>query len=250
MEPSINTHNKYSRKTALVTGASRGIGRAIAAELSNRGYNLYLTGFQHSSELKEFADSLNTDTRIFIGDISDSAFVKNIFEQITDLDLLVNNAGISMTGLLQDMSDDDWLRINSVNTNAAFYTCRAAIPIFLKKTDNAVPGRIINISSVWGNIGASCEVAYSATKGALNSFTRALARELAPSGIPVNAIACGFIDTDMNSHLSDDERNAVIEEIPAGRMGTTEEIAAIVASFAEMPSYMTGQIITVDGGWT
>ena len=120
----------------------------------------------------------------------------------------------------------------------------------MKKNDNAVPGRIINISSVWGNIGASCEVAYSATKGALNSFTKALARELAPSGIPVNAIACGFIDTEMNCHLSDDEKNSVIEEIPAGRMGTPEEIAAMVASIAEMPPYMTGQIITVDGGWT
>ena len=155
-----------------------------------------------------------------------------------------------MTGIFQEMTENDWHRINSVNLDSVFFTCKAAVPLVLKKADASVPGRIINISSVWGNVGASCEVAYSATKGAMNAFTKALARELAPSGIPVNAIACGFIDTEMNNHLSDIEKNAVIEEIPAGRMGTPEEIASIVAAIAEMPSYMTGQIITVDGGWT
>ena len=239
-----------TRKKALITGASRGIGAAITKELAQRNYDLYLVAYKHGDDLKRSASELDTDIQCFTGDISDPDFVKKIFEDITDLDLLVNNAGISVTGLLQDTEDTEWHRINSVNLDSAFYTSRAAIPLFLKKNDSTVPGRIINISSVWGNVGASCEVAYSATKGALNAFTKALARELAPSGIPVNAIACGFIDTEMNSHLSDEEKAAVIEEIPAGRIGTPEEIAAIVAAVAEMPSYMTGQIITVDGGWT
>ena len=239
-----------TRKKALITGASRGIGAAITKELVQRNYDLYLVAYKHGDDLKRSASELDTDIQCFTGDISDPDFVKKIFEDITDLDLLVNNAGISVTGLLQDTEDTEWHRINSVNLDSAFYTSRAAIPLFLKKNDSTVPGRIINISSVWGNVGASCEVAYSATKGALNAFTKALARELAPSGIPVNAIACGFIDTEMNSHLSDEEKAAVIEEIPAGRIGTPEEIAAIVAAVAEMPSYMTGQIITVDGGWT
>ncbi len=242
--------NTITRKKALITGASRGIGAAIARELAKRDYELYLVAYKHGDQLKKLASELSTDVQCFVGDISDHGFVKEIFKDVTELDLLVNNAGISVTGLLQDTEDTDWHRINSVNLDSAFYTCKAAIPLFLKKNESAVPGRIINVSSVWGNVGASCEVAYSATKGALNSFTKALARELAPSGIPVNAIACGFIDTEMNSHLSNEEKAVVIEEIPAGRMGTPEEIAAIAASIAEMPAYMTGQIITVDGGWT
>jgi 3-oxoacyl-[acyl-carrier protein] reductase len=115
---------------------------------------------------------------------------------------------------------------------------------------NAKSGKIINISSVWGNVGASCEVAYSATKGAVNSLTKALAKEVAPSGIQVNAVACGAIDTEMNSHLSDDDKSALADEIPAGRFGTPAEIAHIVKQLTEAPSYLTGQIITVDGGWT
>ena len=239
-----------THKKALVTGASGGIGKSIVMELAMHDYELYLTAFRHGDELKRITQNLNTETHCYIGDISDSGFVDEIFESIPDLDLLINNAGISMTGIFQEMTENDWHRINSVNLDSVFFTCKAAVPLFLKKADASVPGRIINISSVWGNVGASCEAAYSATKGAMNAFTKALARELAPSGIPVNAIACGFIDTEMNNHLSDIEKNAVIEEIPAGRMGTPEEIASIVAAIAEMPSYMTGQIITVDGGWT
>ena len=239
-----------NQKKALVTGASGGIGKSIVRELAMHDYELYLTAFRHGDELKRITQDLNTETHCYIGDISDSGFVDEIFDSIPDLDLLINNAGISMTGIFQDMSENDWRLINSVNLDSVFFTCKAAVPLFLKKTDASVHGRIINISSVWGNVGASCEVAYSATKGAMNAFTKALARELAPSGIPVNAIACGFIDTEMNNHLSDIEKNAVIEEIPAGRMGTPEEIASIVAAIAEMPAYMTGQIITVDGGWT
>ena len=133
-----------------------------------------------------------------------------------------------------------------VNLNAAFYTSRLAIPMMLHRHS----GRIINISSVWGNVGASMEVAYSASKGGLNAFTRALAKELAPSGIQVNAVACGVIDTDMNrEHLSKEDLDELCDEIPAGRMGDTAEVASLAVMLANAPTYMTGQIIRIDGGW-
>ena len=171
--------------------------------------------------------------------------VERLFDGINDLDVLVNNAGISYIGLLSDLSVEDWQRLMDVNLNAAFYTSRLAIPMMLHKHS----GRIINISSVWGSVGASMEVAYSTSKGGLNAFTKALSKELAPSGIQVNAVACGVIDTDMNKCFSEDEREALIGEIPADRMGQPEEIAQTVLQLINAPSYLTGQIITVDGGW-
>ncbi len=133
-----------------------------------------------------------------------------------------------------------------VNLDSCFYTCREAIPLMLKRHS----GRIINISSVWGNAGASMEVAYSASKGGMNAFTRALAKELAPSNIQVNAIACGLLDTDMNRCLSQEEKEALIAEIPADRMGQASEAAQLALQLAQSPEYLTGQIITLDGGWT
>ena len=149
------------------------------------------------------------------------------------------------------MTDEEWDRILSVNLSSVFYTSRAAIPLFLKnrRSGEGVPGRILNISSVWGNVGASCEAAYSATKGGVNSLTRALAKELAPSGIPVNAIACGCVDTRMNAQLSAEEKAELSEEIPAGRFAQPSEIARAVLSLIHAPAYLTGQIVTVDGGW-
>ena len=178
--------------------------------------------------------------------MSSASDVRELFEGIHDLDVLVNNAGISYIGLLQDMSDEEWNDVIGTNLSSAFYTSRCAIPLMLKKQY----GRILNISSVWGNVGASLEVAYSASKGGLNAFTKALARELAPSHIPVNAICCGYIDTLMNDHLSEEEKAAVLEQIPAGRFGTTEDIAKTVVQLLEATDYLTGQLITVDGGWT
>ncbi len=149
-------------------------------------------------------------------------------------------------GLLTDMKDEDWRRVLGTNLDSLFYTCRAAVPGMVKRHE----GRIINISSVWGNVGASCEVAYSASKGGVNSFTKALAKELAPSGISVNAIACGVIDTDMNrNELSEQELSELEEEIPVGRMGSPEEVAELVLHICDAPLYFTGQVITMDGGW-
>ena len=234
---------------ALVTGASRGIGRATAVELAKAGMNLYITCSHTGDELRTIADELSEKYGIictpFVGDMGNNKDVEKLFDMITDLDVLVNNAGISYIGLLSDLSVEDWQHLMDVNLNASFYTSRLAIPMMLHKHS----GRIINISSVWGTVGASMEVAYSTSKGGLNAFTRALAKELAPSNIQVNAVACGVIDTDMNSCFSEDERAALINEIPADRMGQPEEVAKTVLQLVNAPSYLTGQIITVDGGW-
>lgn len=171
--------------------------------------------------------------------------VEKLFHQIPSLDVLVNNAGISHIGLLSDMSVEEWQKVMSINLDALFYTCKLATPLMLQKH----AGRIINISSVWGNVGASMEVAYSASKGGVNSFTKALAKELAPSNIQVNAIACGVINTPMNARFSEEVLTALREEIPADRIGKPEEVAKLVLQTAQAPTYMTGQIITIDGGW-
>lgn len=163
-----------------------------------------------------------------------------------DVDILINNAGVSSIGLLQDTTPVEWHHIFHVNVHAIYNCCRLCIPDMIKNKS----GRIVNISSVWGNVGASCEVAYSAAKGAVNAMTKALAKELAPSNIQVNAIACGAIDTEMNHHLNDDEKQALADEIPVGRMGKPEEIGEFVKQLCSSPSYLTGQIITIDGGWT
>ena len=160
------------------------------------------------------------------------------------LDVLVNNAGISHFGLLSDMSDEEWQTVMDTNLSSAFYCCREAIPYMISKKQ----GRIINISSMWGVAGASCEAAYSASKAGLNGLTQSLAKELAPSNIQVNAIACGVIDTEMNARLNEEEQNALKEEIPAGRFGTPEEVAKLALLLAEAPAYLTGQIIRMDGG--
>ncbi len=161
------------------------------------------------------------------------------------MDVLVNNAGISYIGLLQDMTSDDWDRIVRTNLTSVFNCCRLAIPYMVEKKC----GKIINISSVWGVAGASCEVAYSATKGGINAFTKALAKELAPSGIQVNAIACGAIDTEMNHFLNQEELIDLIDEIPAGRLGKAEEVADLAYHLGYKGSYLTGQVIGLDGGW-
>ena len=185
-----------------------------------------------------------------VGNIGDSAYVCKLFDEIKahfgGVDVVVNNAGISHIGLLTDTSFEEWEALIQTNLSAAFYTSKLSIPYMLSKH----AGKIINISSVWGTVGASCEVAYSASKGGLNAFTKALAKELAPSNIQVNAIACGCIDTAMNQCFSAEERAALEEEIPTGRFGTPEEVAELTYSLASNHNYLTGQIITLDGGWS
>lgn len=239
-----------TQKYALVTGASRGIGKAIAKEYAEAGYNLILTCLKNINDLSDYASLLSKiyDVKVIAKqvDCSDYNAVCSLFSEIEHLDVLINNAGISYMGLLTDMTPDEWQQVMNTNLSSMFYTCKNAIPLFLKQG----VGRIINISSVWGRMGASTEVAYSASKGGVNSFTKALAKELAPSAIAVNAIAPGVIDTDMNrEHLSADDLDALTSEIPADRLGNVSEVAHLALQLASSPLYMTGQIITIDGGW-
>lgn len=240
-------------KTVLITGASRGIGAAIAREFAKNHYNLILNCMHSEDELeilsKELRQKYHTNCISCIGDVGDFTFVAQMFadakKHFGSIDVLVNNAGISHIGLLDQMSIEEWNRIISTNLNSVFYCCKCAIPDMLHQKG----GKIINISSVWGVVGASCEVAYSATKGAINTMTMALAKELAPSNIQVNAIACGTIDTQMNACFTLEEKEALESEIPCGRYGRPEEVAELAYSLATSSSYLTGQVIRLDGGW-
>ena len=239
-------------KTVLVTGSSRGIGRACALAFAGAGYHVFINCRNSTDQLetleREILDAGGFCTKL-PGDVSCSETVRSLFREITavcgGLDVLVNNAGIAHFGLLSDMSDGEWRTVLDTNLSSAFYCCREAIPHMVSKKQ----GRIINISSMWGTSGASCEAAYSASKAGLDGLTRALAKELAPSNIQVNAIACGVIDTEMNGRLDMEERAALEEDIPAGRFGTAEEAAGLVLMLAEAPSYLTGQVIGMDGGF-
>lgn len=236
-------------KTALVTGASRGIGLAIATILAKNGYQLYLTCRNSYEQLQEVANTLsgtyNIPCHAYKTDMGNFAEVSTLFSNIDTLDVLVNNAGVSHIGLLQDTTVNEWQKVIDTNLSSVFFTSKLAIPLMLAIEG----GAIINISSIWGNAGASMEVAYSASKGGVNAFTKALAKELAPSNITVNAISCGVIDTDMNKCFSPDEMNSLIEEIPANRLGSPEEVAELVYQLINSPKYLTGQIITIDGGF-
>lgn len=241
-------------KTVFITGASRGIGAALARTFAKAGYQLALCGNQSKNELLSLAASLEKSYQLpvltLFGDIGShecaTAMVEEALSTLGTIDVLINNAGIAHIGLLSDMSIEEWNRIVSVNLTSVFSTCKAVIPSMVHRQS----GKILNISSVWGNVGASCEVAYSACKGGINSFTKALGKELAPSNIQVNAIACGVIDTAMNACFDKEEKLALAEEIPAGRFGSPEEVADLALSLVSGHAYLTGQIVTLDGGWT
>lgn len=243
------------QRKALVTGASHGIGKAIATRFAAEGCDLILNCKTDHELLRATAHELSATygirTQVIPCDVGDHAAVCDMFEQIRTffdgdgIDILVNNAGISQIGLLTDLSIDDWNRVIATNLTSVFSCCHEAIPYMVHEKS----GCIINISSVWGTVGASCEVAYSASKGGINTFTKALAKELAPSGISVNAVACGVIDTRMNGCFDAAERAALEEEIPMGRYGTPEEAAALAWQLATAPTYLTGQILSLDGGW-
>lgn len=241
------------KPTVLITGASRGIGKAIAHRFAQEGYSLIINCSKSEDALialkHELEEKFHIPVLASVGNIGDYTYAEQLFAEIqrnfNGVDILVNNAGISYIGLLTDMSPEEWKHVIDTNLSSVFYTSKLAIPHMLSKQQ----GKIINISSVWGNVGASCEVAYSASKGGLNSFTKALAKELAPSNIQVNAIACGCIDTEMNQCFSEEERQDLMAEIPAGRFGKPEEVAELVYTLANEHNYLTGQIIAFDGGW-
>lgn len=239
------------RKHVLITGSSRGIGRTCALAFAEHGWHVFINCRNSLDQLKETERMILASGGICTmlpGDVGNPDDVRTMFDKISTLcgglEVLVNNAGRAYFGLLSDMTDEDWRAVIDADLSSAFYCCRAAIPYMVSRKS----GKIINISSMWGTAGASCEAAYSAAKSGLHGLTRALAKELAPSNIQVNALACGVIDTEMNARLSTEERSALEEEIPAGRYGTPEEAARAVLMLAEAPAYLTGQIIGLDGG--
>lgn len=239
-------------RTILITGASSGIGAATAIAFAKPNNRLILVSRKNREGLKKIeneARKMGAEILSILADVSDYEDCKSVVQQGVErfgtIDLLVNDAGISHIGLFQDMTPDEWQHIMNVNIGSVMNLCHLVIPSMVHRHH----GRIINISSVWGNVGASCEAVYSASKGAINSFTKALAKELAPSNIQVNAIAFGAIETPMNAWLSKEEAEALADEIPAGREGTKEEAAQMICMVADAPDYLTGQIITMDGGW-
>lgn len=237
------------KKNVLISGVSGDIGSEIARTFHTAGYITIGIFNTNKTAVQNLSEELGEDFYYFQCDLSDFNAAEKLFKTLDENnlypDVLVNNAGISVVGLLQDIDKNIWDNLWNTNVTSVVSLSRQAIPVFLKNGG----GKIINISSVWGNVGASCETGYSATKGAVNSFTKALAKELAPSNIQVNALSCGIIDTKMNCHLSDDDLKDIIEEIPVGRIGTPKDVADAALVLADAGSYVTGQIISVDGGW-
>ena len=235
-------------KTVLITGSSRGIGAAIAELFYENGYNVAINYNKSEKEAKVLEEKL-TGSLLLRGDVSLEEDVKKMVEQTVahfgKIDVLINNAGISQTGLLQDVSLEEWEKLFSINVTGTFLMSKYAVKNMIANHS----GKIINISSIWGISGASCESCYSASKGAVIAFTKALAKELGSSGITVNCVAPGFIDTDMNRNISSEDAQAFADETPLGRIGTPLEVAKTVLFLAsDNASFITGQIIGCDGG--
>ena len=241
------------RKVAFITGASGGIGSACARALAKDGYAVALGFSSNESAANELSAELKSqgfDALAVQCDITDSGSIASavslIEKDLGMISVLVNNAGIANISLFTDNSYNDLRRMLDTDLLGAMELSRQVLPAMIREKC----GNIINISSVWGEKGASCEVAYCAAKAGLIGFTKALAREEAPSGIRVNCISCGYIDTKMNSELSDEDKQAVLDEIPAGRFGTPQDVAGAVSFLvSEKAGYITGQVIRVDGCW-
>lgn len=240
-------------KSALITGSSRGIGRAVARELAHQGWAVginYLTRRDKAQELVEELTGEGCQAVAFQADVADGAAVEEMVRRLTQtfgpVELVVNNAGVAGQSLFQDISDEMWNRYLAVNLGGARNTIKAVLPHMISEKR----GCIVNISSIWGQRGASCEVAYACTKAAIIALTRSLAMELAPSGIRVNCVAPGVINTDMVQVLGQDTLDDLARETPLGRLGTPEDIAAAAAFLAsERAGFITGQVLTVDGGF-
>ncbi len=243
----------FGETSVLITGASKGIGAAVAKRFASSGFNVaihYLHSHEFANEVARSCLAYGVNVLTVTADIRSNEQILRMREKLEKHgmlpDILVNNAGAAHFGLLQEMSEEQWDDVMNVNLKGMFLCTRAFLPHMLQQKY----GRIVNVSSVWGLSGASCEVAYSTAKGGVNAFTKALAKELAPSGVTVNAVAPGVVETNMNDRLEGDDRTALQNEIPAGRFAQPEEIASLVYFIALPESgYMTGQIISPNGGW-
>lgn len=236
-------------KTVLVTGGSRGIGKAIVQKFAENGYNVILN-YSKSEEAAYKLTQKYSNVRAFKADISNKKQVQEMVDfanaEFKKVDILINNAGISSTGLIQDLSEEELNRIFSVNVNGTFFCTQAILPQMIARHE----GKIINISSVWGLVGASNEVAYSASKAAIIGLTKALAKEVGPSNIHVNCIAPGIVMTDMVSDYSVEEFDDIRSQIPLDRIGSTSDIANLAYFLSsDEANYITGQIISPNGGW-
>lgn len=234
------------RKNVLITGASGGIGQAIAAEFARQGYGVAMHYHTHREQAEALAEKIGAI--VFQADVSQEEQVEAMFARAEEafgfIDVLVNNAGISWHGLLTDMTLAQWEQVFAVNTRSVFLCCRRALPPMIRKKQ----GAIINISSIWGRQGASCEAAYSASKAAVIGLTQALAQEEGPSGIRANCIAPGVIATPMNGNLGPASLAALAEDTPLQRIGTPQEVAHAALFLAEN-TFITGQTLGVDGGF-
>lgn len=238
-------------KVVIVTGGSRGIGAEIVKTLANENYKVILNYNNSKEQAEKIQQELleqGKEIEIIKADVSKKEEAKKLIQfalnKFNKIDVLINNAGISQEGLFTDVTEEEWQKIMNINLNSVFYCTQQALKYMIQEQQ----GCIINISSIWGETGASCEVAYSATKAAINGMTKALAKEVGPSNIRVNAIAPGIIDTDMNRNLTTEELEQIKEQIPLNKIGKAIDIAKCVKWLIE-DEYTTGQIISINGGW-
>lgn len=241
------------KKTVFITGASRGIGAATAIFFARNGYDVginYLNNKERAEDVANKIRALGRNAYIYQGDVADFEQMKSIISRCTDelgpISVVVNNAGIAQQKLFTDTTPDEWRKMFSVNVDGMYNVLHAILPQMI----NAKCGSVVNVSSMWGVCGASCEVAYSASKSAVIGLTKALAQELAPSNIRVNCVAPGLIDTEMNNNLSAEDLQGVIDEIPLGKIGTAEDVARAIYFLAdnEQSPFTTGTVLNINGG--
>ena len=246
-----NREKSIVNKVVVVTGGSRGIGAQIVKTLANENYKVILNYNNSKEQAEKIQQELleqGNEIEIIKADVSKREETEKLIQfainKFNKIDVLINNAGISQEGLFTDITEAEWQKIMNTNLNSVFYCNQQALKYMIPEQQ----GCIINISSIWGETGASCEVAYSTTKAAINGMTKALAKEVGPSNIRVNAIAPGIIDTDMNRNLTNEELEQIKEQIPLNKIGKALDIAKCVKWLIE-DEYTTGQIISINGGW-